>query len=190
MDEPPPPHTPAPWRRLSSRPGDDLIVGRARYDRLVNPRTEQPMERIVIELPDWVNVVALTDAGELVLVHQYRFGTQAVSCEIPGGVLETGEDHRAAAERELREETGFTAPTWTYLGQCEPNPAFQDNLCHSWLAEGAERTHPPEPDPGEDITVELVPTEEVRRRVASGELRHSLMLVGLARVLDLRRAPD
>lgn len=178
---------PQPWRKLSSEPGPDLIICRARFDWLRNPRTGKDLRRVVLETADWVNVVAVTESREVVLVRQFRFGSAAVTLEIPGGVVDAGEAHRAAAERELREETGHSAARWTYLGAVEPNPAFHTNLCHQWLAEGARRTHGQSLDPGEDIGVELRPIASVHELVSSGIIRHSLVVSALARVLDLRQ---
>jgi 8-oxo-dGTP pyrophosphatase MutT (NUDIX family) len=183
---PDPTATPRPWPLHGSRPGPDLLVARARFDDVENPRTGAVLSRLVLATPDWVNVVARTAAGRFVVVRQWRFGTRTVTTEIPGGVVDPGEEHRAAAERELREESGYTAPRWTYLGCVEPNPAFQDNLCHHWLAADAERTHALELDPGEDIAVAELEEDALRAAIAAGEVRHSLVLCALARVLDLR----
>ena len=178
---------PRPWPKLGTRRGESMLLFRPRWDTLRNPRTEEVLQRLVLETPDWVNIVATTDAGQVVCVRQFRFGTGEIALEIPGGAIDPREDHLDAARRELREETGYTAERWTYLGFVEPNPAFQDNRCHHWLAEGARRTHELELDSGEDITVLELPIEEVRAKVASGEIRHSLVLTALAWILDLRK---
>jgi 8-oxo-dGTP pyrophosphatase MutT (NUDIX family) len=154
-----------------------------------NPRTGQRMERLVLETRDWVNVVALTERSEIVLVHQFRFGTEAITIEIPGGVIDRGESPLDAARRELREESGYTSEDWTSLGAVAPNPAFHDNRCHHFLARGARLTHTQELDGGEDISIELVRPERVRELVASGAIDHSLVLSALSRVLDLRVEP-
>lgn len=177
------------WEWLESRHEPHMILFKPRWDRLRNPRTQQDMERLVLETPAWVNVVALTAERRLIVVRQYRFGTRSVTTEIPGGMVDRGEEHAAAARRELREETGYTAERWTYLGAVEPNPAFQDNLCHHWLAEDAALTHPQELDGGEDIEVTTLALDEVRRAILAGEIRHALVLTALQRILDLRSSP-
>ena len=167
-----------------------MLLFHPRWDTLQNPRTDEVMQRLVLETPDWVNIVAITAEENLVCVQQFRFGTGAVTLEIPGGALDPREPHEGAARRELREETGYTAERWTYLGFVEPNPAFQDNRCHHWMATGARKTHDLELDSGEDITVVEIPLPEVRTAIARGEIRHSLVLTALARVLDLRLDPN
>lgn len=178
---------PRPWKLLDSEDGPDLVIAKARFDRLENPRTGQALRRLVLEARDWVNVVALTPERRLVVVHQYRFGSARVTTEIPGGVVDPGEEPAATARRELREETGYTAERWTHLATIDPNPAFLANRCHQFLAEDARLTDEIELDPGEDITVETLDLDDVRARVDSGEISHSLVLSALARVLDLRR---
>jgi 8-oxo-dGTP pyrophosphatase MutT (NUDIX family) len=177
-----------PWQRVRQKPGPDLRIFRARFDELVHPRTQQTFEATILETPDWVNIVAVTHDQTLVMVRQYRFGSERLSLEIPGGLINPGEGSRAAAERELREETGFVGQDWAYLGSVEPNSAFQDNLCHTWLARDVQRSADQDLDPGEDIAVLAVPLAQVARLVHDGEIRNSLIIVALARVLDLRLA--
>ncbi len=179
---------PLPWTVHSSERGPDLLVARARFDVVENPRTGKRLRRLVLEAPSWCNIVALTPERRLVVVRQFRFGTGTVTTEIPGGVVDQGEEPNETARRELREETGYTAERWSYLGEVEPNPAFQNNVCHHFLAEDARRTHELELDAGEDITVDTLELEELRERVLSGEIRHSLVVCALARILDLRNS--
>jgi ADP-ribose pyrophosphatase len=181
---------PKPWPKLASRHDAHMILFRPRWDRLQNPRTGEEFDRLVLETPDWVNVVAVTKDRRLVCVHQYRFGSGTITLEIPGGMVDRGEAHEQAALRELQEETGYTSSRWRYLGAVEPNPAFHDNLCHHWLAEECELTHAQGLDSGEDIHIEAVPLDDVVKRIQAGEIRHSLVLSALSHVLDLRTVRD
>jgi ADP-ribose pyrophosphatase len=177
---------PKAWPKLSSESGPDLIVARTRFDMLENPRTGAAMRRTVLECPDWVNVVALTPEREIILVRQFRFGTERLTTEVPGGVVDPGEAPLLAAQRELREETGFTSERWSLLASIEPNPAFLNNHCHQFLALDAQRTHALELDEGEDIQVVLAPEPQLMDWIKSGEVNHSLVLSALAWVFDLR----
>lgn len=181
-----------PWEQVRQEYGADLLVARQRTDHLRHPKSGRVFARTVLEVPGWVNVVARTrpcsvfQQGQLVVVCQWRFGTKRVSVEIPGGVIDPGEQHKQAAERELREETGYSSTKWTYLGSVEANPAFLTNVCHHWLAEDCERTHGLDLDEGEDIEVERIAWEAVPQAVHDGTLAHSLVITALARVFDLR----
>lgn len=189
MEFDPLPDGPRVWPRRGQRHGQDLRLFRVRHDDLENPRTGETLERLVLETPDWVNVVALTPDRACVCVRQYRFGSESVTLEIPGGMVDPGEEHAAAARRELREETGFTSERWSYLGAVEPNPAVNDNLLHTWLAENCRPTAEQDPDPGEDIQVLTLPLDELVERCRAGEVRHALVLCALLRVADLRSGP-
>ena len=177
---------PRPWQKVASEAGPDLMVARARFDTLINPRTGEPLRRLVLETRDWANVVARTKDGQVIVVRQYRFGSGTVTTEIPGGVVDPGEEPLAAARRELREETGYTSDRWSSLGSVDPNPAFHTNRLYSFLAEDCLLTHEIEPDPGEDLTTGLLSPTELLSAVQEGRIAHSLVLCALARVFDLR----
>ncbi len=144
------------------------------------------MERVVVDAPDWVNVVALTAEREVVIVKQHRFGIAAPTIEIPGGMVDPGEEPLAAAMRELREETGYEAERWTPMGAVAPNPAFLNNRCHHFLAEGCRISGEQLQDAGEDIYVGVMALEEMRAAILDGTVDHSLVLSAMLRILDLR----
>lgn len=173
-----------PWKVIRSERGPTLPLFRTRFDWVRNPRNQYTMRAVILETDDWVNVVALTPQKRVVVVRQYRFGTRRMTVEIPAGIMEAGETPKEAALRELREETGYTAREWKYLGYVEPNPAFMDNVCHNWLAVDASRAQQPIPDVGEDIDVGEMSLDKLRQEIEAGRLRHSLALVALAQVFD------
>jgi len=164
-----------PWPRLESQPVADYRILRVRRDRCVSPRTGDAHDFVVLEMPDWVNVVALTPDSQVVLIEQYRFGSSEVTLEIPGGVMDPGEDAVAAGSRELLEETGYTARSFTLLGHVEPNPAIQTNRCYTVLAEGAVPCGTQSLDEKEDIGVILRPLAELPRLLREGAIRHALV---------------
>ena len=177
---------PPAWPLIKSEPGADLMLFKVRYDHMENPRNQRVFKRLVLETHNWVNIVAFTKDRQLIVVRQFRFGAGDITTEIPGGVMDPGEEHGDTARRELREETGYTSPSWTYLGHVQPNPAFHDNVCHHWLAEDCELTDELELDAGEDVRVDTLPLDQVRADIASGAIRHSLVITALSRVMDLR----
>jgi len=173
---------PKPWKNIKSESGPDLKLFQVRWDSMENPRTNQVLERLVLETEDWVNVVPITADSHIVMVNQYRFGVSKITSEIPGGLIDDGEDSKSAAIRELAEETGYTGGDWIYLGSVEPNPAFHTNHCHHWLALGVEKTMDPILDPGEDIRVETLSFSELRGSILAGNVNHVLALSALSRV--------
>jgi 8-oxo-dGTP pyrophosphatase MutT (NUDIX family) len=134
---------------------------------------------VIAHAPDWVNVVAQTPDDRLVLVRQFRFGSNELSLEIPGGVMEAGEDPVTAGLRELSEETGYGGGVPSLLGSVHPNPAIQDNLCHFLLVRGAVPKGPMKWDPDEEIEVSTAPADEVLRWARSGAITHSLSVAAL-----------
>jgi len=174
------------WECIRTASGPDLKLFRVRFDWMKNPRNSHTVKATVLEAPDWVNVVALTPGEKVVVVRQYRFGTQETTTEIPAGIVELGETSQEAAIRELKEETGYSSEEWEYLGYVEPNPAFLNNRCHHWLAKNVEQFMQPELDEGEDLSVSEMSLEEIRREIVEGRFLHSLAITALSRLFDLR----
>jgi len=134
---------------------------------------------------DWVNITPITPQGEIVLVRQYRRGTDNITLEIPAGSLDPDErDPRSAALRELREETGYVPGEIKLIGKVAVNPAIMSNYCYIYLATNCTLQAELAPDPTEEIAVELVPLKQIRRMIESGEIVHSLGVLGLLWSLD------
>ena len=169
-----------PWPKLSSQPRGKFTVFSIREDRKVSPRTGREHDFVVLDCVDWVNVIALTPEQQLVLVEQFRHGSETVELEIPGGVMDPHEtDPVVTAVRELREETGYEGRRARLLGTIRPNPAIMSNRCHTVLIEDCRLMHPVAFDHGEDIATRLLPAEEVVQQAAAGAIQHSLVVVGL-----------
>mgnify|MGYP001050252624 FL=1 len=155
----------------------DFRVFRVRRDRFVSPARGSEHDFFVLEGADWVNVVALTESGAMLFVRQWRHGTQEKTLEIPGGCVDPGDaSPLAAAQRELREETGWVSGDWTEIGWVHPNPATQTNRCFTFLARGCRRVGDPSPDGTEDLRVETHPETGVPALVRDGRIRHALVL--------------
>lgn len=155
----------------------DFKVFGVREDHVRSPRTGRDHKVVVLEAPNWVNVVALTNDRKVVLVRQFRHGTGSLTLEIPGGAVDPEDaSPLAAARRELREETGYVARRWKRLGVVDPNPAIQTNSCWTFLAEGAHLAGASDPDPGEELEVVLVPEKTLESLARRGVIRHSLVI--------------
>lgn len=149
-----------------------------RYREVERESTTQEMRGSfdVLDFLEWVNIIAITKDSKVLLVRQYRQGIDAVTTEIPGGAVDIGEEPFAAAQRELKEETGFESNNWQSLGAIEPNPAFQSNRCHVYLAKECVKVAEPQLDPLEELEVDSIALDEVKSMVKEGRIRHALVV--------------
>jgi 8-oxo-dGTP pyrophosphatase MutT (NUDIX family) len=173
-----------PWPIVTTKALANYRIFQLRTDLKVNPRTGSQHDFFVIDCADWVNVVALTPSHHVVMIEQFRHGTNTVELEIPGGIMDPHEtDPAVAGPRELREETGYEGAPAQLIGTIFPNPAIQSNRCHTVLVEAAEVRHATEFDHAEDIAVRLVPLADIPGLIATGAIRHALVVVALTHFL-------
>lgn len=169
-----------PWQKISSQSLGDFRIFSLRSDRKISPRTSQEHDFYVIDSVNWVNVIALTPDQQLVMVEQYRHGSNTIELEIPGGMMDAADaSPEATGQRELREETGYDGLNARLIGEIFPNPAIMSNVCYTILVEQCRCVHPVTLDQGEDLITTLVPVADIPRLVAGGRIRHSLVVVAL-----------
>lgn len=162
------------WETVDSKEVADCRIFKVREDSMRSG--EKKGSFFIIENPDWVNVIAITKDKEIVLIEQFRHGIGEVILEIPGGMIDDGEEPETAARRELLEETGFAAEKFVYLGKSRPNPAINDNWLYHFAAVDAEQTEAVKFDEHESVVTKLYPLKSIPELVRSGEITHSLVL--------------
>jgi 8-oxo-dGTP pyrophosphatase MutT (NUDIX family) len=172
---------PKHWTILSSKLDKSYRVFNLRTDHARSPRTGDSHDFFVMESASWVNIIPLTPANEVVMVWQYRHGTRDITLEIPGGLVNKGDSPEAAALRELREETGYTAASAIPLNFVHPNPAIQNNRCYTFLARDCVPAGGQQQDEKEDIGVVLIPLADIPRIIREGVITHALVIAAFYR---------
>ena len=151
----------------------------ARRDTCQLPDGRINDEYYVLEYPTWVHVLALTKEGDMVIIRQYRHGLGRTCFEIVAGCVEEGEDPLVAAQRELLEETGYSGGEWSEVMQFTCNASAMNNITHSYLAVGVEKTAGQHLDPTEDIEIYTFSQEQVKEMLVNGEFMQASMLAAL-----------
>lgn len=157
-----------PWRVLTSRYSfrDRWLAVRSDTVQLANGRTLEAYH--TVEADDWVNVIAITEAGSILLVEQYRHPVRRTLIELPAGMIDAGETAEAAARRELLEETGHAGGRWHDLGALFPVAARLANQVRTWLALDVCKVADPAPDASESIRLHEIPWEQFAADLRSG----------------------
>ncbi len=166
------------WERLASEIAYACRIFTIRRERSRFSRDDAEYDFHVLESTDWVNIIPVTRAREVVLVRQFRHGIGDCTLEIPGGMVDADDPSPlAAARREMIEESGYDSDRVEGLGAIHPNPAIQRNTCHSFVAWDVERRYAPRFDATEETEVVLVPLVSIPDRIRAGEITHALVVV-------------
>lgn len=174
----------SPLHTLTTTPVMNLMTSRVHCDR-----TGIEKNFFKLDFPRWVNIVACTHKNEIILIRQYRFGTDRIELEIPGGAVNDGEPPLEAGLRELLEETGYAGDNGRIIGKVCPNPALQDNFCYTVLVENVKKVAEPALDEMEDIEVLTMPEDDVFALIKEGSINHGLVMNGLMFYAIARKRP-
>ncbi len=165
------------WETLKSTKINDLIIFTANRVTRRHPTWDKTSDFVVLDTPEWVNIIPINTNKEVVFVEQFRHGTSDITLEVPGGLIESGEEPRMAGQRECTEETGYTSGKDAILiGENFPNPAFLNNKCYSFVWFGCEKMIEQSLDGNEDINVRLIPLSDIKQMITDGVINHSLVL--------------
>jgi ADP-ribose pyrophosphatase len=166
-----------PERVVSSRRIHDGRICALREDtvQLANGNTAI---REIVEHAPVVAIVPIDENGDVILVRQYRLAAAEALLEVPAGLVDPGEDLEAAAQRELREETGYRAGNLRRLGGFFVSPGFCTEFIHVYLATGLTES-PLVGDEDEDIAVERMPLAGAVRLVEEGVIKDAKSVAGI-----------
>jgi ADP-ribose pyrophosphatase len=176
-----PPENPPPFEPFEVARSDRLYESKwcgLRRDWLALPDgTEQ--EYHVVEIPDAVVIVPVTRDRKILLVGQYRHPNEKTHWEAPAGRIAAGEEPARAAERELREETGYRAARWSKLPGFYAANGITAHFAHAFVAEDCERVGEPELDPCERLVVRAFERGEIESLVDAGRIQDGFSAIAL-----------
>lgn len=163
------------WKVLAS----EKLLSRGTWMNLRQDRVQLPSgsivpEWFVLEFPDWINVIAVTRDGHIVMEDQYRHALGQTHFELPAGVVDPGETPLEAAKRELSEETGFGGGEWSLFMKVSPNPTNHTNFSYTFLATDVEPIGTQHQEATEDIRVHLLTPDDVYEILTSGQIVQAL----------------
>ena len=164
------------WKKITSKKVFEDRWFKARADACQFPDGRIIDPYYVVELPNWANAVVVNPNNEIVLVKQYRYPVDTVTLELPGGVINDGEDPMVAALRETQEETGYTSNQIQLICKTAPNPAINDNTAFFYLIENAVPTAHTNPDFFEDIEVVLYSKNDFIQLLQQNKIMHGVQL--------------
>lgn len=162
------------WKTVARTPA--FRSGNGRFLQVEHHTVQLPDGRIIEEwpwviTPDFVNIVAVTPAGEFLCFRQTKYAAAGVSLALIGGYLEPGEDPLVAGQRELLEETGYQATAWTPLGHYAVDGNRGCGTAHFYLARNATWVQPIHADDLEEQTLIRLTRQEITTALQQGEFK-------------------
>jgi len=165
---------PSKWKVIDDHMHADCRIFEVHKRKMLRESDQTEGDFYVIDTNDWVNVLAVTSNKEIILVRQFRYGTEQYSLEPPGGVVEKGEDPILAGQRELLEETGYSGKNPKIIGNVFPNAAIMSNQCHFLMISDAEKTNDVSFDPHEELQTSKVPISDLIELIKTRQISHSI----------------
>ncbi|WP_082018686.1 NUDIX hydrolase [Pedobacter kyungheensis] len=167
------------WQKIASKYLVREKWATLRVDEVKLPDGLIKDDYYVLEYPNWVNAIALTEAGKIIMVRQYRHAADIVSLEVPGGVIDGDEAPEFAIKRELLEETGYSFKTCKLIAELYPNPATANNVTFTYLLTGGDKTHEQHLDEHEILNVEEYTVDEVKQLIRENKIAQALHVAAL-----------
>lgn len=177
--------TPAPasWARVDDGRHDRTIeenwLFRLRAERFRSRASGLTHDFYVIHLADAVHAIAITPEGEVLCVRQFRAASGRDSLEVPGGLIDAGEDPLAAGARELLEETGYAGDPPELIGTLWSNPSIVTSRTTTIVIRNVRKVADPKLDHTEELSVERVPAADIPGMIRDGRIDHALVVAGL-----------
>jgi ADP-ribose pyrophosphatase len=158
------------WRLRASRYVVDAPYMRLRADEIELPDGSILQNYFVRESRGFVTIVAITDDAQVVLVRQYRYGSDSIHLELPAGTLAEREEPRDCALRELAEETGYGVGRCELVAEYFPEPVRSPARAYVYIGSGARKVCEPNPEPAEHLEVELASLPRFREMLEDGTI--------------------
>lgn len=157
-------------KTIKSEPIYDGRIIKVKKDVVVLPNGETSIRELVVH-PGAVGIIPITADGKLIVVEQYRKPLERSLVEIPAGKLEPGEEPAVTAVRELEEETGFGAKSFTYLQSIATSPGFANEVIHLYIAKDLYKIeNPASLDEDEFVELMTISLEEAEEMILDGRI--------------------